>query len=151
MYCVVAVALQEAKLSVKRLRAVFFGRSRQAKTAPAPVAAAPAREVLDEGTDGGKSALVEEHVAGVEGGGCDEGAGASQREASPKATGGPRPGTGRLGAEASGGAERVECRHAELAVGQRCPVCGQGTFYALPPGVEMRSDGHALLSAIRYE
>jgi hypothetical protein len=45
----------------------------------------------------------------------------------------------------------VECRHEELAVGQRCPVCGQGTLYALPPGVEMRLDGHALLSAIRYE
>src|SRR5262249_41496763 len=38
-----------------------------------------------------------------------------------------------------------------LAVGQRCPVCGQGTLYELPPGVEMRLDGHALLSAIRYE
>jgi rubredoxin len=48
------------------------------------------------------------------------------------------------------GAERTECRHEELAVGQRCPVCGQGTFYALPPGVEVRIDGHGLLSATRY-
>jgi hypothetical protein len=24
------------------------------------------------------------------------------------------------------GAERVECRHEELAAGQLCPVCGQG-------------------------
>jgi transposase len=38
----------------------------------------------------------------------------------------------------------------ELAVGQRCPVCGQGTLYALPPGVEIRIDSHALLSAMRY-
>jgi hypothetical protein len=38
-----------------------------------------------------------------------------------------------------------------LAVGQRCPVCGQGRLYALPPGVEIRIDGNALLSAIRYE
>ena len=36
-------------------------------------------------------------------------------------------------------------------MGQRCPVCGQGTLYELPPGVEIRIDGHALLSAIRYE
>ncbi len=43
-----------------------------------------------------------------------------------------------------------ECRHEDLAVGQRCPVCGQGTLYALPPGVEIRIDGHALLSAMRY-
>lgn len=36
-------------------------------------------------------------------------------------------------------------------MGQRGPVWGYGTFYALPPGVEMRLDGHALLSAMRYE
>jgi hypothetical protein len=56
-----------------------------------------------------------------------------------------------LGADAYVGAERVECRHGELAAGQRCPVCGQGTLYDLPPGVEIRIDGHALLSAICYE
>jgi len=49
------------------------------------------------------------------------------------------------------GAERVECRHEALAVGQRCPVCGQGRLYGVPPGVEIRIDGNALLSAIRYE
>src|SRR5207249_10280279 len=65
--------------------------------------------------------------------------------------GGPRPGPGRLGAEAYTGAERVECHHEERAVGQRCPVCGQGTVYALPPGVERRIDGQALRSARRYE
>jgi hypothetical protein len=37
-----------------------------------------------------------------------------------------------------------------LAVGQRCPVCGQGTLYELPAGVEIRIDGHALLSAMHY-
>jgi len=36
-------------------------------------------------------------------------------------------GTGRLGADAYVGAERTACRHEELAGGQRCPVCGQGT------------------------
>jgi hypothetical protein len=44
----------------------------------------------------------------------------------------------------------VECRHEELAVGQRCPVCGQGSLYALPPGVEIRIDGQALLNATHY-
>jgi hypothetical protein len=58
---------------------------------------------------------------------------------------------GRLRAETYVGAERVACRHEELAVGQVCPVCGQGRLYALPPGVESRIDGNALLSAIRYE
>jgi rubredoxin len=38
-----------------------------------------------------------------------------------------------------------------LEVGQVCPVCGQGTLYELPPGSEIRIDGHALLSAMHYE
>ncbi len=66
-------------------------------------------------------------------------------------SGGHRPGHGRLEAEAYAGAERVACRHEALAVGQRCPVCGQGRLYGVPPGVEIRIDGNALLSAIRYE
>ena len=49
------------------------------------------------------------------------------------------------------GAERIECRHEELAPGDRCPVCGIGWLYSLPPGTEVRIHGHALLSAIRYE
>jgi transposase len=49
------------------------------------------------------------------------------------------------------GAERVECRHEALAVGERCPVCGLGRLYQVPPGVELRIDGNALLSAIHYE
>jgi transposase len=46
---------------------------------------------------------------------------------------------------------RAQCRHETLAVGQRCPVCGQGKLYELPAGVEVRIDGNALLSAMRYE
>ena len=30
-------------------------------------------------------------------------------------------------------------------------MCGQGRLYTLPPGVAIRIDGNALLSAIRYE
>jgi transposase len=70
---------------------------------------------------------------------------------SGKPRGGHRAGTGRLGADVYEGAERVECRHEELAGGQRCPVCGQGSLYQLPPGGEIRIDGNALLRAIRYE
>ena len=35
-------------------------------------------------------------------------------------------------------------------MGQRCPVCGQGTLDQLPAGVEIRLDGNALLSAMHY-
>jgi len=93
---------------------------------------------------------VAEASPGIEAAGGEAGPAASESEASPKPRGGHRLGTGRLGADAYEGAERVECHHEALAVGQRCPVCGQGTLYELPPGSEIRIDGHALLSAIRY-
>ncbi|HEY5863937.1 MAG TPA: IS66 family transposase [Candidatus Tectomicrobia bacterium] len=140
-------ALQETKLTVSRLRRLLFGKG----LTPAP----PPEESSESSPAGGE----EPNAGGVLDADVDEGAvtaGAAPPEPSPsqaqgKAKGGHRPGTGRLGADAYEGAERLECRHEELAAGQRCPVCGQGTFYELPPGVEMRIDGHALLSAIRYE
>ena len=49
------------------------------------------------------------------------------------------------------GAQQVVCRHEELTVGQRCPVCGRGQLYGLPAGVAIRINGQALLAAIRYE
>ena len=62
-----------------------------------------------------------------------------------------RQGHGRHGAGVYTGAERVVCRHETLAAGQPCPACGRGTLYPLPAGVEIRIDGNALLSAVRYE
>ena len=35
--------------------------------------------------------------------------------------------------------------------GSLCPAGGRGTLYPLPAGVEVRIDGNALLSAVRYE
>ena len=145
MYLWVAFTLQEAKVSVKRLRDLFFGRGRTAKTPPE--SAVPSSETLGKGEGGGESVPVEEEAAGTLAVGDEEEASASP--AKPK--GGHRAGTGRLGADAYAGAARVECRHEELAVGQRCPVCGQGNLYELPAGVEIRIDGHALLSAVHYE
>ena len=60
-------------------------------------------------------------------------------------------GHGRLGADVYRAVTRVECRHEELAAGERCPACGRGRLYRLPPGIEMRMDGRALLAAVRYE
>jgi transposase len=143
MYFWVAWALQEAKLSVKRLRAALFGAGRTPKTP----AASPGSPASREGGGQGDGALVPVTEAAE----CAGERGSAESPAVPPPKGGHRAGTGRLRAEAYVGAERTECRHEELAVGQRCPVCGQGTLYALPPGVEVRIDGHALLSAIRYE
>ena len=87
MYFWVAFALQEAKLSVKRLRDVFFGPRRKAKTPPEIEVSSTSSALRGKGEGGGESALAEEDAAGVETRGCDEGAGPAQREASPKTKG----------------------------------------------------------------
>ena len=143
--------VQEAKLSLNKLRMLLFGRSSKPPTPSAPEASWRSTPSPGNGeATGASSSRDAEGGPSVEAG-PPSGPVASGIESPPTPKGGHRPGTGRLGAEAYEGAERVECRHEALAVGQRCPVCGQGTLYALPPGVEMRLDGHALLSAIRYE
>jgi transposase len=139
-------ALQETTITVGRLRRVLFGKAFEA-SAPAP------QEALAPRAAGGDAT----HAGAVVDAGADDTA-ATRGEAPPRTSplpsqdtpqGGHRPGPGRQGAEAYVGAERAQCRHEDLAPGQRCPVCGQGTLYELPPGVEIRIDGHALLSAIR--
>jgi transposase len=131
--------LCEAQITLKRLQTLVFGKRRQRR----------------HGVASGTSA------SGGATGGCDHESGADARpqpgvetagdEVQPPRAGGHRPGYGRLGMATYAGAERVECRHEALAVGQRCPVCGQGRLYGVPPGIEIRIDGNALLSAIRYE
>jgi len=144
MYFYVVCALQEAKLSAQRLRSLLCGKSPK----PSPEEASAASPA-----DGGGTSTAAALKADA------DGAVATAKQAPPgepqppeqaKLKGGHRPGTGRLEAAAYAGATRVECRHEELAVGQRCPVCGQGTLYPLPAGVEIRLDGNALLSAMHY-
>ena len=147
MYFWLVFALQEAKLSVKRLRTLLFGSSAQAR--PESAVEATSSEAPRQVAGEEEAAPVDEVAPRLETTGRAVGAGASESETKSTPQGGHRTGTGRLGADAYVGAERTECRHEDLAVGQRCPVCGQGTLYALPPGVEIRINGHALLSALR--
>jgi transposase len=145
MYFHVVFALQEAKLSVKRLRSLLFGKPAAPALLPAASRAPRQPDDAEASACAGLAADAETdalapHVPPV----------AAQTPEQAKPKGGHRPGTGRLGAAAYAGATRIECRHEELAVGQRCPVCGQGNLYQLPAGVEIRLDGHALLSATHY-
>jgi hypothetical protein len=132
--------VQEAKMSLRKVRTILFGHGPKAPELLSPeVAPADVSSARDDAAGGVASS-------------GDADVGSSENTVSlPKPKGGHRPGTGRLDAAAYGGATRVECRHDELAVGQRCPVCGQGNLYTLPAGVEIRIDGNALLSAMRYE
>jgi transposase len=128
-------ALQEARFSLKRLCALVFGdrSKRRSQKSSAPEVSASG------GSAGGPEAAPA------------EGPGAPADRASSQATvAQPRVGHGRRSADAYVGAERVMCRHETLAVGERCPVCGRGRLYRVEPGVAMRLDGHALLSAVHY-
>ena len=113
--------LFEAQITLKRLQTLLFGTRRRRRN----------------GLASGTSAAGDgEAGSGGEAGGRDDasgadawpgsGVGASDNEMKSPRPGGHRPGYGRLEAEAYVEAERVECRHEELAVGERCPVCGQG-------------------------
>lgn len=115
--------LQETKLSLKRLRQMVFG-------APAKV---PRETEVP-------SAAANEPSPGS----------SLSKAPKPRRRGGHPPGQGRLGADAYAGAKQVACRHEALAVGERCPACGFGRLYELPPSVSIRIDGHGLLSATRY-
>jgi hypothetical protein len=132
LYFWLTFALRETKISLGRLKTALFGKSSKQ----------PRSKEDDEGGD-------------PEGGaGDNDSALANQRPANRSEGGEPkqrRQGHGRRSAESYSGAERVVCRHDTLAPGQRCPLCGRGRLYQLPSGVEIRVDGNALLSAVRYE
>jgi transposase len=127
-------ALREAKLSLKRLKALVFGEKPKKREPP---------------TSGGSPSGGSAGGSGVPPEASQGGQSASMPEATEEK---PRPpGHGRHGAARYASAPTVACRHEELAVGERCPACGRGSLYRLPPGIEMRLDGKALLSAVRYE
>lgn len=141
-------ALLEAQITVKRLLTLVFGKRRRHKASDAGPPSADAGAAAD---DGGHAEVSGAEASQVVDARYESAEGSPPDDVQTPVTGGHRPGYGRLGAEAYTGAERVECRHEELAIGQICPVCGQGRLYGLAPGVEIRIDGNALLSAIRYE
>src|SRR6266478_6833952 len=63
----------------------------------------------------------------------------------------PPPGHGRHGAEAFGGARKVDIAHPKLAHGDRCPECGKGNVYGQKePKVLVRIVGQAPLAATVY-
>jgi transposase len=63
----------------------------------------------------------------------------------------PPAGHGRNGAEAFGGAQKVEIAHRSLKHGDRCPECGEGNVYGQKePKVLVRIVGQAPLAATVY-
>ena len=109
-------AFREAKLSLKRIKALVFGEKPK-----------PPKPPSSEGPPSGGSAGGGETPPSASPGGAS-----STSPAAPEKQ--PPPGHGRHGAEVYRAAQAVACRHEALAVGERCPACGRGTLYRLPPG-----------------
>jgi transposase len=64
----------------------------------------------------------------------------------------PKPGHGRNGAKAYGGARRIKIAHASLKAGDHCPECLKGKVYApKEPALRIRVVGQAPLAATVYE
>lgn len=130
VYFWLTFALSETRISLTRLKRALFGGGKPPPPAAGGGAAGdgPAEPVV--GDDARPAATADE---------------------APAPTRPARRGHGRQGADAYPGATRVVCRQETLAAGQPCPACDRGTLYPLPAGVEVRIDGNALLSAVRYE
>src|SRR5487761_1283183 len=75
----------------------------------------------------------------------------SEAEAQQDSNAPPPPGHGRNGAEAFGGARKVDIKHQKLTHGDRCPECGRGNVYGQKePKVLVRIIGQAPLAATVY-
>src|ERR1035438_3120849 len=75
----------------------------------------------------------------------------SQTGTQPDTNTPPPPGHGRNGAEAFGGARKVDIKHQKLTHGDRCPECGKGSVYGQKePKVLVRVVGQAPLAATVY-
>lgn len=75
----------------------------------------------------------------------------SQTGTQPDNNATPPPGHGRNGAEAFGGAQKVDIKHQKLKHGDRCPECGRGNVYGQKePKVLVRIVGQAPLAATVY-
>ena len=101
-------ALREVKLSLKRIKALVFG---QKPKPPKP----PSSDGTPSSGSGGGSELSPSTAQGVRSAGS---AASPAKEPLP-------PGHGRHGADVYRAAQTVECRHEDLAVGERCPACGR--------------------------
>jgi len=133
-YVYVTDLMEDKNTSIRRLRELFFGQ-RTEKTA----AVVGRQTEKPEGTPPLGAAAPTEVAAG-------EAALAAEGDTAPAC-----PGHGRNGADAYGGATRVDVRHPSLTAGDACPACGQGTVYEKPAGVVVRITGQPPLAATIYQ
>jgi transposase len=125
----VMLKLQNAKTSIKRFQRMLFGARTEHK-----------RNVLQLGENVTDKPPLDAATTTVNDGG-DDGTKPPRK---------PKPGHGRNAAQAYSGAPIVECEHAELESGDRCPQCDKGRVYDSPPRTLVKVVGQAPLGATVY-
>jgi len=135
-YVYVADLVEDKNTSIRRLRQLFFG----ARTEKTDAVVGRKTDKLAATPQSGTAAETE-LAAGKP-------AASKPDEADMKPA---LQGHGRNGADAYGGAERIEVPHPSLSGGDACPACGQGTVYEKAPGVLVRITGQPPLAAKIYQ
>lgn len=128
-FAYVMLALQNAKMTLKRFRHMLFGKQSESRAA---VCKELACSVGDEHDHGGEAAAQP----------CDQAA-ALERKTSK--------GHGRNGADAYPGATVVACSHLSVQAGQRCPECGVGKLYLTEPRIVVKMAAQLPIGATIYQ
>jgi hypothetical protein len=135
VYVWLYASLEEAKISISRLKS-FFGFSKKTEKESCPPEQVEGETMQDESSHG---LLVEEAKTAAFGLGSDE----VKKKLKIK-------GHGRLGFEAYTDADTVFCEHKTLKRGDSCPTeCG-GKLYLVKPGAFVAFKGSSLATATRY-
>jgi transposase len=134
-YAYVTDLVEDKNTSIRRLRQLFFG-ARTEKTA-----AVVGRQAEMAGTTGASREAADLALA-VE---------KTDGESDPSCRAPASRGHGRNGADAYGGARRIDVPYPALAAGDACPACARGTVYRKPPGILVRFAGQPPLVATIYQ
>src|SRR5271166_3617452 len=139
-YVYVAGLVEDKNTSIRRLRQLLFG-ARTEKTDTVT-----GRETDQPDTTPPRGAATDTEVAADEPHTGESDPGASDTADREPAC----PGHGRNGADAYGGADRIDVPHPSLGAGDPCPSCAKGTIYEKAPGVVVRIIGQPPVAAKVY-
>lgn len=139
----VMLKLQNAKTSIKKFQRMLFGARTEHRHNVLGVRVDPG---VDASVDAASAVQLTDPA-----GPAPEVDGLVQSEPAGDAPPRPRkPGHGRNGAGAYRDAPIVECEHAQLHSGDRCPQCDKGRVYDSPPKTLVKVVGQAPLGATVY-
>lgn len=138
----VMLKLQNAKTSIKRLQRMLFGHRTEHKRNVLERAATAGDS--DAHNDAGSVPALSGALSGVV-------SGVVSVSVSVPVPRPPQPGHGRNAAQAYSGAPIVQCDHADLESGDRCPQCDKGRVYDSPPRSIVKVVGQAPLGATVYK